>query len=237
MSCGSKRGFSLIELLVVIAVVTLLTAMLLPTLNVAREFARGLYCSDNLRQLTLANMMYSQDNHDTWPGRANDSTTDFDNTLKCWVPCGHATDPQFDLKKGMLYPLVKNPGLYRCLSDVKPSNGLSYSMNANLYALCAALPGPAITITYPKPEKFTQAADRLVVFVDEAEPSDGNFKPIGGIEGDIFADEPQWYHNNRTSFGFCDGHTELRGKDDTVIGNHWSPCWFPVVDNFERVTN
>lgn len=50
---GSNRAFSLVELLVVIAIVSLLVSMALPSMAAARDQARQLQCSSNLRQLCL----------------------------------------------------------------------------------------------------------------------------------------------------------------------------------------
>jgi prepilin-type N-terminal cleavage/methylation domain-containing protein/prepilin-type processing-associated H-X9-DG protein len=58
-----RRAFTLIELLVVIAIIAILAAILFPVFAQAREKARQITCTNNVRQFSTAMLMYVQ-NHD-----------------------------------------------------------------------------------------------------------------------------------------------------------------------------
>ena len=71
-SVGQRfRRFTLIELLVVIAIIAVIASILLPALRSARETGRRMACAANLRQMTLAHVLYMDDNDSSIADRNN----------------------------------------------------------------------------------------------------------------------------------------------------------------------
>ncbi len=60
----SKKAFTLIELLVVISIIALLMSVLMPALSKAKEQARKIICSNNLKTIGTADLIYAQDSKD-----------------------------------------------------------------------------------------------------------------------------------------------------------------------------
>jgi prepilin-type N-terminal cleavage/methylation domain-containing protein len=70
----TRQGFTLIELLVVFAIVGILMGVRLPAYASTKTKTRGVQCLNNLRQLSLAWLMYAGDNHEYFLYSSDDGT-------------------------------------------------------------------------------------------------------------------------------------------------------------------
>ncbi len=97
-----RRGFTLIELLVVIAIIAILAAILFPVFAKAREKARQSACLSNVKQITLAMLMYAQDYDEIVPRCSQ------------WVPGW----PGYVYKwPQLIYPYTSNVQIMSCPSS------------------------------------------------------------------------------------------------------------------------
>jgi type II secretory pathway pseudopilin PulG len=123
----------LIELLVVIPVVAILVSLLLPSIDKARQKARGMQCLNNLRQLGLGWQMYADDNFGTLVPNWGNGVAGMDETCPSWVAgwmdytsSSHNTNVDYLIRSGvgdrpygaLLGPYTRDYRLYRCPADL-----------------------------------------------------------------------------------------------------------------------
>ena len=132
-----KPGFTLIELLVVMSIVSVLLAVLLPSLRAAKRQAQRAVCASRLRQLGIAHVMYQQ-SHDGWivpATQANGVDEYWYNTLGPYFEhtyTGHGVEFADDIGRRILrcpldqmaYPKMLNP------HGDNPDGWLSYALNS-----------------------------------------------------------------------------------------------------------
>lgn len=134
------RGFTLVELLVVIAIIGVLVGLLLPAVQAAREAARRMQCSNNLKQVGLAFHNYESSHRTFAPGyfaKIPNNMTSSERSLWGWgvflLPFVEQAPLYEALKPGPLWveshlstpaglALLQTPiPAYRCASDVGPT--------------------------------------------------------------------------------------------------------------------
>jgi prepilin-type N-terminal cleavage/methylation domain-containing protein/prepilin-type processing-associated H-X9-DG protein len=126
-----SKGFTLIELLVVIAIIAILAAILFPVFAQARERARAISCTSNLKQIGLATNMYAQDYDETYPC----GWGEFDAGHTMWRVALQPYIQKYGDTSGNLYDSSKygNTGIFMC-PDVNGSTATygptSYGYNA-----------------------------------------------------------------------------------------------------------
>src|SRR5215831_11047379 len=92
------KGFTLIELLVVIAIITILAALLLPTLSSAKARAKRTTCLNNLKQINLGVHLYADDHGDVLSLVSSNMSpsvfSDYKDWMKSYVGLHGASSPQ-----------------------------------------------------------------------------------------------------------------------------------------------
>ncbi|MHC4557220.1 MAG: type II secretion system protein [Planctomycetota bacterium] len=229
-------GFTLIELLVVIAIIAVLLAILMPSLNRVREQGKRATCLNNLKQLTLAWIMYADGNDDKlvngdtgeydWDGAYSPGGYHYNETP--WVLRDYdktiTREKIRAIEQGALYSYSKSLKLYKCPTvpkmvrqgsrvqeDVFRTYSISDAMNCKGWAsMNAKMLKKRLEIDHPA---------YRIVFVD-----DGGTNPsaMGGwtveVTNERWWDPPPVRHGDGTTFSFADGHSDYhKWKDPRTI--------------------
>ncbi|HEV2209011.1 MAG TPA: type II secretion system protein [Verrucomicrobiae bacterium] len=210
-------AFSLIELLVVIGIIVVLAGMLLPALSQSKSKAQALTCGNNLKQLTVAWVLYSDDNADRLVNNHGVPETltrrqNWVNNVEDWLASDDNTNLAL-LTDAKLGPYTSRAtGIFKCPADREPApNGpriRSMSMNAMI-----GDPGELTNRFNPRYIQFFKRSQitspaTLFVFLDEHADTinDGFF--VNRLDEDAWGNLPASYHNRGANFSFADGHME-----------------------------
>ena len=214
---ASSRAFTLIELLVVIAIIGILAALLLPTLAKSKARAESVTCSKNIQQLTLAWIMYAEDNGDRLVNNHGVQQTlarrnNWANNVEDWESSDDNTNLVL-LSGSLLGPYASgSTRIYKCPADREPApNGprtRSMSMNAMV-----GDPGELTNYFNASYAQFFKQAEvrspsGIFVFLDELADTlnDGFF--VNRLDDYAWGNVPGSYHNGGANFAFADGHLE-----------------------------
>lgn len=108
---GRSRAFTLVELLVVIAVVGILVALLLPALRGAKDRAHAAQCMSNIRQLTIAALLYCEYNDEHFPPSSWDIYT---TNRHRWHGVRNSGTEPFDFRRSPLALYLKGDRIKAC---------------------------------------------------------------------------------------------------------------------------
>ncbi|MCC6443029.1 MAG: DUF1559 domain-containing protein [Armatimonadetes bacterium] len=229
------KGFTLIELLVVIAIIAILAAILFPVFAQAREKARSISCTSNLKQIGNAIAMYVQDYDENLPGAClYDPNTGW---AKYWAE--------------VVQPYVKNKRVFRCPSapygwwfGPEPSPltfGCNYGYNQVFGCWnppgwteywCSYEQGPSIArVSRPSEVGLIGETDLPESDTDPwgsvyAQTISGYCNPASGVAPTFtgYAIYPR--HSGGSNVLFIDGHVKWLHYSKQLPGGHgtvWSP--------------
>jgi len=208
-----RGGFTLIELLVVIAIIALLLSMLMPALNRVKEAGKRAQCLFNVKSLATAWTVYVQENDGRFP---NANTSDGG-----WIRAipGFGTNPEAApaalqieaLEKGLLFPYLNTPGVFRC-PVAKKDELRTYSMTHALNGWDGVGPAYGGTIL-TKIHEIKNTGSRIVFLDDFIRDWDACWM--------VYNDRPQWWNTTPIRHGsggnvysFADTHSEFWSWSD-----------------------
>ncbi|MDO4587518.1 MAG: DUF1559 domain-containing protein [Planctomycetia bacterium] len=212
-------GFTLVELLVVIAIIGILIGLLLPAVQAAREAARRMSCTNNMKQIALANHNY-HDTHKSF-ARHNSATHVWND------PSNHGS---FYVS---LLPFMEQAALYDCCDFSRATQYYSWTADGKC-VFETWIPGLICPSgryqagdDYPNPKNTTTATfeDRSAVLAAASGYPDLNRAMtnysvcIGNV---LFAGGCDSLFNNNTIKGFLNtNHGDNAGSQTPGINAHW----------------
>jgi prepilin-type N-terminal cleavage/methylation domain-containing protein len=207
----ARRGLTLVELLVVIGAVSLLAALSLPALLRVRNQAQGTVCLQNVKTLSLAWLLYKDENDDRLVGGQAGKYP------HAWVqaPTGTGTileRQKEGIRQGALFRCAGgNVDVYRCPADRRMQ--MPGQMAFCSYSIAGGANGEGWQNSYVQAAKYSEISNPATkyVFVEEADPRGWNrgswvIDPQAKTWVDPLA---IWHSGARGTLGYADGHADI----------------------------
>ena len=199
-NCQS-RGFTLVELLVVIAIIGILVALLLPAVQQAREAARRLQCTNNVRQLALASMNHESSHGAIPAGDKRGFTLAGDEILDIDAQGSWVTETLHHIEESAVADQFREDGAFFANTDFH-----------NVFLSLHECPSSE-QVDLVEPD-----------FPDRPYGARGNYAACAGM-GFLWANDPFWKQNSRTAgqFGHPKSTEELSNyKGDRQTSSLWA---------------
>jgi prepilin-type N-terminal cleavage/methylation domain-containing protein len=232
-----NRAFTLVELLIVIAIIAILASLLFPAFGKGKEKTQGISCLNNSRQLSLAWIMYADDNSGVLAPNTDGPMAGKTATRPSWVAGsldynpGNADnfntdylvhpDPANGNHGGLLGPYASSANVFKCPSDRsivtvagKPTPRVrSVSLNGWMGENTHPFKPNSTFLTFNKSSDLARVtAAKLFVLAEESEASlsDGWFgtDPDNQLGQFTVVSLPAARHNRSASLSFGDGHAD-----------------------------